>query len=304
MQKTQTGPGKISNSDQLPIAILEILPNPVLVKDGRLRYVWVNPAFEQLFDVDASDLCGRLYNDVFTDRQATQCNGGDLRVLESGEVEEACETIVNAHGESRETLTRKSRLVVDGDPYLVGVMHDITELVRANELLETQSAELEALADTDSLTGCLTRRALVKHWEQCAVSPKGHGVLMIDVDDFKEVNDNFGHGVGDSTLRHLALIARSVLGPEALLSRYGGEEFVAILPGLTLKEATDMGEQLRDSVSRSQQQVETGTISVTISVGIAHTTMPGRGELDRSISRADRNLYLAKQQGRNRALAA
>ena len=128
---------------ELPVSILDILPTPVLVKDDTLRYVWVNAAFERLFGVRREDIDGRLDAEFFKDRQVAQCNGGDLRVLETGVVDEAYETIFDENVSPRETLTRKSRLVLaDGSTYIVGIMHDITDVTLANTALEERQREL------------------------------------------------------------------------------------------------------------------------------------------------------------------
>lgn len=128
---------------ELPIAVLDILPNPVLIKGDDLRYVWVNASYERLFGVTSAELKGKLDKEFFTDRQVAQCNGGDLRVLESGDIDEAQETVFDEDGLPRETITRKSRLELsDGSIFLVGVMHDVTDVVVANRALETKQAEL------------------------------------------------------------------------------------------------------------------------------------------------------------------
>jgi len=289
---------------ELPIAMLDILPNPVLVKDDQLRYVWVNSAFEALFDVQRDDLIGELDTTVFSHRQAVQCNGGDMRVLETGEVDEASETVIDSAGERRETLTRKSRLELDGATYLVGVMHDITEITRANEKLRVQSLELEILADTDPLTGCLNRRALFNKWDELDASVEEVGIVMIDADHFKGINDSHGHEAGDEVLVQIAAIVRRELGAGDLFSRFGGEEFVLVLPGRSLAEAAELGEQIRVAVSDGLITTSDGLIRATVSAGVAHSTSTERAELDQALLAADRSLYLAKEQGRNRVFAA
>jgi len=157
---------KSATQTALATEILEILPNPVLVKDQNLEYVWINSAFEALFSVKREEVIGRLDTDLFPNRQVSQCNGGDLRVLESGKIDEAVETVFEKNGQPRETITRKSRLVLpDSSVYLVGVMHDITAVTRANEaltrsqsMLEEKTNELAELVMTDVLTGCSNTR--------------------------------------------------------------------------------------------------------------------------------------------------
>jgi len=130
-------------NSELPVAVLDILPNPVLIKGSDLRYVWVNTAYEKLFGVSRDDIKGRLDKEFFKDRQVAQCNEGDLRVLDTGEIDEAVETVFDEHLQPRETITLKSRLKLsDGSVYLVGVMHDVTEVVVANRQLETKQGEL------------------------------------------------------------------------------------------------------------------------------------------------------------------
>lgn len=150
-------------TDTLPYALatelLDILPNPVLVKNENLEYVWINNAFESLFGVQRENVIGKVDKQLFPDRQVSQCNGGDLRVLESGEIDEAVETVYEKSGTARETITRKSRLSInDGEVFLVGIMHDITDVTRANEaltsnqiILQEQAQELAVLASTDAI---------------------------------------------------------------------------------------------------------------------------------------------------------
>ena len=126
---------------ELPLAVLEFLPNPVTVKNADLQYVWVNSAFEALFGVYNSELQGQLDVDVFKERQAIPFNDGDFRVLQSGDLDEAYMTVIAPDGAAREIITRKSRLQLsNGDFFLIGVMHDVTVVTRANERLNANQA--------------------------------------------------------------------------------------------------------------------------------------------------------------------
>ncbi len=170
-----------------PVKVLDALPNPVLVKDAETRHVWVNQAFERLFSVRSDDLIGRLDADLFQDRQAAQCNGGDLRILASGDVDEAEETAIDPGLGPRETITRKSRGAVGDTSYRVGVMHDVTDVVETNrrlngagEVLKNQAVELPKLATTDPLTGCPNRRALFDVAGELADKYRGPvGLIMV-----------------------------------------------------------------------------------------------------------------------------
>jgi len=237
----------------LQLAILDILPNPVLVKDDQLRYVLVNTAFEELFNVDRKKLIGQLDKDIFRERQAVQCNGGDLRVLASGQIDEDYDTVFCASSEPREMITRKSRLICpDGQIFLVGVMHDITEVSLINrkleehqQQLEKQSTELHRMAHTDPLTGCSNRRAFSENTLQLFKESGNIGsLLVLDLDYFKRINDTYGHDVGDLALIHFAKTVTQLIRKEDELIRLGGEEFAIVLPQVSAEESRFLAERI------------------------------------------------------------
>lgn len=297
----------------LPLRILDILPNPVLVKDQNLKYVWINQAFENLFAVSRDTLIGRLDKEMFPDRQVAQCNGGDLRVLETGDVDQAVETVFDEQGQARETITRKSRLILDnGETFLVGVMHDITDVTRANEALEAnkgrleeQAIELARLATTDVLTGCSNRRVL----DECArmlfdVPHLNSALLMLDIDFFKPLNDKYGHECGDEVLRHFADIVRSHLENADYFVRLGGEEFCVCLTRSDAELVNQLAEDICRTVAQSPFLYKGHSVSITVSIG---TALKGAGQvcsIDEILSRADDSLYAAKSAGRNQVVKA
>lgn len=297
---------KFAATPDLPIGILDILPNPVLVKDADLRYVWINRAFEDLFSVRREELIGELDVDVFKDRQAVQCNGGDRRVLETGDVDEAYETVFRSSAEPRETITRKSRLQLsDGRVFLVGVMHDITEVSEANRKLEEQSDVLRRMANTDSLTGCLNRRALFDLAPaDFAKHRNAGGLFLLDIDFFKKVNDTYGHETGDAALVHFAEIVRSAIRDGDQLARLGGEEFAVLLPGATVDETRTIAERIRETVETSPLTFKEKRIGLTVSIGAVHKLDDAPFALDDWLPNADQNLYQAKNDGRNRVVLA
>ena len=264
----------------LETAILDILPNPVLVKDEQLRYVLVNRAFEALFSVCREELVGKLDKDVFQNRQAVQCNSGDLRVLKSGEIDEALETVFRNDAEAREIITRKNKLVLpDGRVFLVGIMHDITDVSLTNRklkesqaLLREQSAELERIASTDPLTGCKNRRALSRDAE-ATFSAYGNvgSLIMLDIDHFKRVNDTYGHDVGDAVLVHFSQTVTQFMREEDTLVRLGGEEFAAVLPGAREVDARGVAERIRLGVEKTPWMQQEKPLSITVSLGVVHS---------------------------------
>jgi len=164
---------------------------------------------------------------------------------------------------------------------------------------ENLRSVFENQAMHDSLTGLLTRRALFAFGESelsgCKRNKAPISVLMMDLDHFKEINDTFGHDVGDRVIQDFATRAQSILRRPALLARYGGEEFVAVLANTSLQDATLIANRIRDAV---QAQVSITNYRVSIGIACADT-----GEVDslaRLIHKADLALYQAKQGGRNR----
>lgn len=298
----------------LPLSILDILPNPVLVKDENLQYIWINRAFEDLFSIKRENVIGKLDKELFPSRQVAQCNGGDLRVLDTGDVDEAIETVFRDNGQPREIITRKSRLTIDGggNTYLVGVMHDITDVTRANEALEAtrlrledQAVELARLATTDVLTGCSNRRSL-EECERVLFSPKStsSALMMLDIDFFKKINDTYGHDAGDEVLRHFANLVRSHLNTLDYFIRLGGEEFSISMRSANAEQVAQMANQLRESAEKTPLIYKGKKISFTVSIGVAYKPVGKSSAVEDMLAIADTNLYLAKSEGRNQVVLA
>lgn len=300
------------DNSTLPVHVLDILPNPVLVKNARLEYVWVNSAFTRLFNLQLDEVVGRMDKELFPDRQVAQCSGGDLRVLDSGEIDEAVETVFTDTGEPRQTITRKDRLTTStGEHYLVGVIHDITDVTLANENLKAanerlgkQALELEAIARTDVLTQCLNRRAL-KHCEAELFSPRDRGacLLLLDIDHFKRINDRHGHECGDLVLKQFAATVRSALPNSAYFIRLGGEEFAVCLPAKTAADSLRVAGELRALIQDSTQILNGQRIDYTVSIGASHKPTGCSVSIDEILLQADDRLYAAKNAGRNRVVA-
>jgi two-component system cell cycle response regulator len=162
------------------------------------------------------------------------------------------------------------------------------------------------LAITDALTGLYNRRYMETHIsgliEHASSRNKPLTVLVLDIDYFKSINDNHGHDVGDEVLREFALRIRKSIRGIDLACRYGGEEFVVIMPETDLAVATTVAERLRRRIAGEPFAIQQGarTIEVTISVGIA--ALGGSDDAASVMKRADQALYRAKRDGRNRVV--
>ncbi len=187
--------------------------------------------------------------------------------------------------------------------------HLKTELRDALKQAQEANTRLQTLASTDALTGLLNRQALLqcleKEMERTRCSGAPLSVTFFDGDHFKQINDTYGHAVGDRVLRELAIRVGSVVRAGETLGRYGGEEFLAILPQATAAQAWTIAERMREAVAGflfATDMVE-GGVPFTLSMGIA--TFPGNGQSgDEIIEQADQAMYWAKRLGRNQVRAA
>jgi two-component system cell cycle response regulator len=176
----------------------------------------------------------------------------------------------------------------------------------ADKLRHNMQLSLE-MAITDQLTGLHNRRYMARHLDtlmQNAGPSKPISFLVIDIDFFKSVNDTHGHNVGDEVLKEFAArVSANVRGID-LACRYGGEEFVVVMPDTDVQVAYQVAERLRRSVENRPFPISRapGQIKVTISVGIASSS-GGQDRSEAMLHRADQALYRAKREGRNRVIA-
>ena len=167
------------------------------------------------------------------------------------------------------------------------------------------------LASQDPLTGAANRRALMQALEtELARASRQHtplALLMVDIDHFKRVNDHYGHLAGDHVLRHIVGVLRQRLRASDVLGRYGGEEFMVLLPGTDLHGAAQLAEQLRQAVQAAPCEWQGQHIPFTVSIGVAASADtpadPSRTS-EALLQAADQALYRAKDDGRNRVALA
>jgi len=184
---------------------------------------------------------------------------------------------------------------------------DLLSFVARTIALDVENARLRKTSVTDPLTGAYNREFLQQRLpaELAHARQKGRplSVAMIDVDHFKAVNDRFGHDIGDRVLEEVASRLRGAIRRHDLLVRYGGEEFLVVLPDADLHRAREVGERMRQTLQNSAVRAEGDReIEVRISVGVTqHTDDDDSSTL---IRRADTALYAAKGRGRNRVEVA
>jgi diguanylate cyclase (GGDEF)-like protein len=182
-------------------------------------------------------------------------------------------------------------------------LHDLLQDLRIDELAQENSA-LGVLSDTDPVTGAASRRHLDRALREACVRAAEGGalagsvfVLLVDLDHFKALNDEFGHPAGDDCLRAVVDVMRAQLRDDDLVARFGGEEFAIVLRNASEAEAVAAAERVRQAVARHTVTVGGVCFTITISVGVA-AVVPGDDAMG-LVTRADAALYAAKRGGRN-----
>lgn len=182
-----------------------------------------------------------------------------------------------------------------------------TEALQLRQRNEILISELESQASRDALTGLVNRRyflsAAEQHFQAAQRRPQGLALLIIDLDHFKQVNDQYGHLAGDQVLVAVAQAFTRHLRPGDCLGRLGGEEFALLLPETTPAEATETAERLRQATAALSLDIQQHSVRPTISIGIALLQKEDIS-LSNLMHRADLAMYAAKTQGRNRVVCA
>jgi diguanylate cyclase (GGDEF)-like protein/PAS domain S-box-containing protein len=277
-------------------AIIDEIANPIFVKDRSHRLVLVNKNFCEFLGRQKRDVVGKSDFDIVSKEQAEVFLRTDNYVFETGAGNDNEEQITDATGQIRTILTRKRLLPIGGaGPLLVGLISDITEYKEAE-------ARIMHIAQHDALTG-LANRVLLREWLEKALlrGREGDGwfaIMLLDLDDFKEINDTFGHAVGDTLLRCVADRLRFSLRASDLIARLGGDEF-AILVQVSngREECAALAGKIIGALAEPMSFGEHST-AIRGSIGIAIAPEDG-STVDAILRNSDLALYHAKSEGRN-----
>jgi diguanylate cyclase (GGDEF)-like protein/PAS domain S-box-containing protein len=303
-------------------AAFDALSEGVIIMDINEQILLTNKAFSRIIRREEGALIGTKMSElpwVKLSQEKVDKIPPWTQVLNNNE------SSVGAHLVLESTSGTDVKLVVNASPVsaqgdkaqgVLITLDDITQLERRNEKLQStvqqlkktqfqvkeKNKELTYLAAHDPLTGCLNRRSFSERFELQFVAAKKLNTelscIMVDLDYFKLVNDNYGHSTGDEVIKLLANILKSCTREEDLVGRYGGEEFCLVLLGMTAAEAVFVSERIRLQVkTESVAQFENGP-AVAASLGVASIKDNSQNTND-LINKADEALYIAKESGRD-----
>jgi len=289
-------------------SIVQFVPIGVFQIDGDDRYTFVNPAWEKITGCSFKNALGQIWWNVIhpDDRQMVFYSWGQSQG-EGNELSVECR--INLPGvERRWVRLRTNFLYHDTGKKIFGSLEDISnqkkiEVERENLIAELREAkcELEISSRTDPLTGLLNRRGMEEKLESEVLrferNNKPFTLIMTDIDHFKKVNDTYGHDTGDFSLAQLARILIQHSRKQDVVCRWGGEEFLMLLPETPLRGGSALAEKLRSRIEQEALTFKNHKFKLTLSLGIA--CIHEDQNLGSCIKHADVRLYLAKQRGRN-----
>ncbi len=294
--RIQVEAGRVRDSERRLAELIDNAPTIVFVKDLQGRLLRVNPRFAEFYGKRADDLIGKTAGELFDRPELTGLLEADQEALRIGGVVETEHDVDFETGSRTMHIARFPLLDEAGEPYAVaGIGTDMTRRAAAEADLLHQSRH-------DSLTGLPNRTLLYERLDQALATDSLVGVLFLDLDGFKEVNDSFGHDAGDALLQAVAARLQGVCRDGEVLTRLGGDEFVVCLPHLVdVAAAEDTARRVLEALSEPVELPER-VIEIRGSCGVAVGRGPDGATSMLLLRDADTALYEAKAAGRNRAV--
>lgn len=308
---------ELKRSKEFLQTVIDTIPDPVFVKDKEHRWIILNQTYCNFIGYPLETLMEKSDYDIFPQQEAESFWNQDELVFQTGETQEKEEELTDAFGTTHWVSTKKS-LYKDtaGNLFLVGILRDITErklaeqelrqstaeLTRSNRELKLSEDRLRYLAYHDPLTGLANRKQFHERLSQSIEWARSNnelvGLMFLDLDGFKQVNDTLGHDVGDQLLKVVAQRLVGCLRSSDIVSRLGGDEFTVILPGIIQAEyAAIVADKILETLS-NVFVLNDHNVFVTVSIGISIYPLDGETE-ETLIKQADTAMYRAKKSGRN-----
>ncbi len=288
-------------------AIAEAFIDAIISTDGKGRIIFCNPAAKRMFGY-GDEIIGKLITLLMPERYRNVYQTGINRYTTTG-IPKIVGKTVELSGLKKDgtefPIEISLSVWTDGQYYFTGIIRDITERKQIEHSLLEANKKLEELSTRDSLTNLFNRRYTNKVLEVEFNRAKRYknplSCLLIDIDYFKKINDLYGHSFGDKVLVYFSSFLLEMTRSTDIVTRYGGEEFLVILPDVNIQGAKDFAERLRDSISKRSVEDKDMNINVTMSISIGVSSFDDHTcNKDEIINQADKALYEAKRSGRNK----
>jgi len=282
----------LKSNNLLLSSVINLIDDLIFYKDKDFKYIGCNKAFLNFINKSAEELIGKDDFEIFEYELACKFRHNDKIMLAQNKIRSNEEWVSYPDDTKAYLLTKKIPFVYDGtNTGILGISRDITSLEKVNELLKEQAL-------LDELTNIKNRKAYNLQIKELVAAFDRYqtpfSIISIDIDDFKQINDNFGHDVGDQALRSFASLIKQHIRKTVHFFRIGCEEFVILSESKAKVDAITLAEKLRHTVASNALMPN---ISITISVGICEVKM---GDSPNSIAkRVDTLLYQAKSNGKN-----
>lgn len=273
-------------------AIFNSINDGVMVLDESFRLIEFNLACKRNFPLIRQKLYGTKFSELWM-----ILTGSRFPITLQMDMQSRQEIEVSMSNLKSIFQVRITPLQSEKSKGLLLIFTDITEVKRLHTTLERH-------ASYDDLTQIYNRRAFLEQSEKDFLRTKKernhYSIVLVDIDFFKRVNDEYGHHIGDQVLKHMVNICENIVEDRQLFARYGGEEFVFSVESLNIDEVRLLAERIRQSVEKQPFTIDSTEIFVTVSLGIAEAKSDDEETLSDVLNKADKALYSAKTQGRNK----
>jgi len=298
---------RLHRSERFLNMIFESIRDPFCIFDDEFRIIKANEAYAHLKNKEPDDLIGRKCYEVLEDREAV-CGGCVVnKTLHSADPCAKDKQVVQQDGTEIwvEIYTYPILDEAGKVTHVIEYTRDVTERKKAEDEKRRLIEKLEHLSRTDGLTGLINRRALTDSLGYEIDRAKRYkselSLILCDIDNFKEINDTYGHDAGDRALQMISAMLKTILRKTDIAGRYGGDEFMLILPETAVPGAENLADKLLGGIRDMELCFrEDKLVRLSMSIGVATLKQEESETIDTLVKRADEAMYASKQGGRNR----
>ncbi len=297
---------RLRRSEQFLNTIFDSIRDPFSIVDRNFQIIRVNDAYAQMRNKEASELVGRKCHEALHNRTSV-CEGCVVSMTFNSADPCVKDKLIILHDGTGIWVEISTYPILDEDgsvSHAIEYTRNITDRKKSEEEKRLLIEKLEYLSSTDGLTGLMNRRALTNSLLYEIDRAKRYNselsLILCDIDNFKEVNDTCGHDAGDRALQTIAAALKTILRKSDIAGRYGGDEFMLILPETSVKGAEKLADKILSAVrSADMSFTEDKSIRLSLSIGLSSLEMDN-DTADSFIKRTDDAMYASKQGGRDR----